>query len=274
MSLKLDELRKRLLQQPRPENGKGTPLAARTIVPALPPPEAFKSPEATPAKPTPAKLSDAATAKAPGRIHTDREQHEPAPNQEGVKSSGVTPAPLSTPSPRAVQGSTTKENLDQNQLGDAVRKVFDQTRPLQASFEDLTRSLSDIGKIAESAELALSPLKDFHGQLGQLAESFEPMRAFQTHLAEVGQTFEPMKVLHDQLAQIGESFQLHLDELVKALDPVKDFRDRIQELARSFDQASELQAELGELYQSLNSAGSAAPPPIANGLDKRIAAQN
>ena len=250
-------------------------MAAR-IVPALPSPEAFKSPEATLAKPGPTKPSDAVTAKVPDQIHPDREQHEPAPKQGRAKSSGVTPAPLSTPSPRTVQRSTAEENPDpdQNQLGDAVRKVFDQTMPLQASFEHLTQSLPDIGKIAESAELAVSPLKDFRGQLGQLAESFEPMRAFQAHLAQIGQTFEPMKVLHDQLAQVRESFQLHLDELVKALDPVKDFRDRIQELAHSFDQASELQAELDELYQSLNSRESAASPPIANGLDKRIAAQN
>jgi uncharacterized phage infection (PIP) family protein YhgE len=160
---------------------------------------------------------------------------------------------------------------DQYQIGEAVGKVFDQARPMQASFDELTRSLDQIGKIGESAELAFGPLKEFQGQLTQLAESFQPMRAFQAHLAEMAQTFEPMKVLHDQLAQVGESFHGHVEELVKALDPVKDFRERIVALAQSFEQATELQAELGELYRSLNSATSAAPSPIPNGLDKPAA---
>lgn len=267
MSIKLDELRKRLLhQQSRPENGKGEPLAARTITAALPPPEAFKPAEATSVKTPTAKLSDPGVTKSPNRTPS-RAEHDaaPKPKREEAKPTGATQAF------DALHIAPIKGDPDQYQIGEAVGKVFDQTKPLQASFDELTRSLSQIGKIEESAELAFAPLKEFQGQLAQLAESFQPMRAFQAHLAEIAQTFEPMKVLHDQLVQVGESLQGHVEELVRALDPVKDFRERILGLARSFEQASELEAELGELYQSLNSANSDAPPLMPNGFDKPAA---
>jgi hypothetical protein len=260
MSIKLDELRKRLLQQPRPENGKGAPLAARTI--ALPPPEAFKPPEATSAKTPMVKLSDPSVPKARTAF---REEDDAAPKREEAEPTDATTAPV------ALHIASMRDDPGQYQIGEAVGKVFDQTKPLQASFNELTRSLPQLGKIGESAELAFAPLKEFQGQLAQLAESFQPMHAFQAHLAEIAQTFEPMKVLHDQLAQVGESLQGHVEELVRALDPVKDFRERILGLARSFEQASEFQAELGKLYQSLNSASSDVLPPTLNGLDKAAA---
>jgi hypothetical protein len=264
MSIKLDELRKRLLQQPRPDNGKTAPLAARTIASALPPPEAFKPQEPAPAKTPAAKLSNPGVPKAADRA-IFREDNDDAPRREEAKPTGATAAPIS------LQVMPQGDHPDQYQIGAAVGKVFDQARPMQASFDELTRSLDQIGKIGESAELTFSPLKEFQGQLTQLAKSFQPMRAFQTHLAEMAQTFEPMKVLHDQLAQVGESFHGHVEELVKALDPVKDFRERIVALAQSFEQATELQAELGELYRSLHSATSNAALPKPNGLDKPAA---
>jgi len=245
MSIKLDELRKRLLQQSRPENGKAAPLAARTVTPVSHPPEAARSPEVSLAKTPAPKLSDPGAARAADRTPT-REEHDSA--REEAEPTGATRAPV------AINLGSIKGAPDQHQISEAVGKVFDETKPFQESLDELTRSLSQIEKIGESAELAFAPLKEFQAQLAQLAESFQPMRAFQAHLAEIGQTFEPMKVLHDQLAQVGESFHNHVEELVRALDPVKDFRDRILELAQSFDQVNELQAELGELYQSLNSA--------------------
>jgi ABC-type transporter Mla subunit MlaD len=254
MSLKLDELRKRLLQQ-QSQDGKAGPSAdtpassrvvdsIRTVEP--------KESELTAAEPPAAKLPEISSANGANL--------ETAPKRE----ENATSMPVRQSAP------SMKSNVTQDQLADAVAKVFEETRNFESRLDELRRMFSLVEQVGGSAEELFGPLRAFHGQLSQLARSFEPMRAFQTQLAQMAETFEPMKVLHDQLAQVADSFKEHLEQLVRALDPAKEFRERILRLAAIFDQANELQGQFRDLYSAFNASG-ADPEAGATGGNGRRA---
>jgi soluble cytochrome b562 len=244
MSLKLDELRKRLLQQPMDNGSYAMPSAGAE--PTGAPPEA----ETLPAKPElkavePAKSIEPTVVKT---IEIGQGKERPAAPKE---------ASITTLSGRtSVAMPKAEAPLNQNQLVESVAKLFEQTKTFQVRFDELTQAIDVIERLTESAGRLFGPLRAFHTQLSQLSASFESMRAFQIQLAELGKTFEPIKIVHDQFAQLSDSIQSNLAHLVKALDPAKDFRDRIMTLAQTLDQANELQADFGELYSAFR-AGSA-----------------
>jgi ABC-type transporter Mla subunit MlaD len=253
MSLKLDELRKRLLQQ-HSQGGNAVPSvdtpASSRVVDSGTTVEPKQS-ELTVADPSAPKLLEISS--------TNGANLETAPTRE--ESATSMPARQSTPS--------MKSNVTQDQLADAVAKVFEETRNFESRLDELRRMFSLVEQVGGSAEELFGPLRTFHGQLSQLARSFEPMRAFQTQLAQMAETFEPMKVLHDQLAQVADSFKEHLEQLVRALDPAKEFRERILRLAAIFDQASELQGQFRDLYSAFNASGGDADAHATGGNGRR-----
>jgi len=238
MSLKLDELRKRLLQQQPQDTNAGpsadTPASSRVVeaVRTVEPKEI----ELKAAEPSPAKIVEISS--------TNGANLENAPQRE--ENTGRIPIRQSAPS--------MKDSVNQDQLAEAVAKVFEETKNFESRLDELGRMFSLIEQVGGSAEELFGPLRSFHGQLSQLARSFEPMRAFQAQLAQMAEVFEPMKVLHDQLSQVADSFKDHLEQLVRALDPAKEFRERILRLASIFDQASELQAQFRDLYSAFNTS--------------------
>jgi hypothetical protein len=244
MSLKLDELRKRLLQQPLDNGSYAAPPASPEPVDA--PPEA----ERLPAKPElkavePVKSMEPTVVKT---IEIGQAKERPAAPME---------ATVTTLSGRpSVAMPKAEVPFNQNQVIESVGKLFEQTKTFQVRFDELTQAIDVIERLTESAGRLFGPLRAFHTQLSQLSASFESMRSFQIQLAELGKTFEPMKIVHDQLAQLSDSVQSNLAQLVKALDPAKDFRDHIMTLAHTLEQANELQADFGELYSTFR-AGSA-----------------
>jgi hypothetical protein len=252
MSLKLDELRKRLLQQPL-DNGLG-PAPSSTATDEAVDEQQPEAVEKVSSKPElkavePARPSESTAVKT---IEIGQPKERPAAAKEGNFT-----ALLGRPNIAAVPKPDTL--LNGTPVIDSVGKLFEQTKTFQVRFDELTQGLDVIERMTESTVRLFGPLRVFHGQLSQLAVSFESMRAFQSQLAELGKTFEPMKLVHDQLAQLSESIQTNLAALVKALDPAKDFRDRIMTLVRTLEQASELQADFGELYSAfrVGSAGAA-----------------
>jgi hypothetical protein len=146
-----------------------------------------------------------------------------------------------------------------DQLAQAVAKVFEQTQTFQDKFAELTRMFGPIERIGQAAARSLEPLRGFEQQLVQLAHSFEPMRAFRIQLAQLAQTFEPMKGLHEQFAQFSEAFQIHLDRLAGSLQPAKEFQLELLELARAFDPVADLQAEFTRLADTFRATR---PPPM------------
>lgn len=287
MSLKLDELRKRLLLQqsgseggssepsPSAGNGKTANIAMLKVAEsaaareqsvakagAPEPNAAAKAPEPPvesdmPAEPSVAKAgptpSGVSVSEATDRASSSRGGSEPeAPKARFVAASGSSPQP-SVP----------------HELADAVGKVFEQTKAFQARLEELNRIFEPIDRMGNSAARAFAPLGGFQKQMAQLARSFEPMRAFQQQLSELAQDFEPMKALEGQLAQLADSFQTHIGDLIKALEPAKQIRDRIEQLGTAFDQAAELQEQFTEIYDAFRLSPSHGH---ANGLDVRDSA--
>jgi hypothetical protein len=258
MSLKLDELRKRLLQQPPPEMAAREPhrapangfaAAPDALSSKTPEPIALKSSETKPAE---TKVAEFRIAEAKEAAESKSQPEPAAAIQQSLKG---------PPSPG------NSDMAKQYQLQDSVAKVFEQTKTFEGRFDELTRTFGQIEKVADAAASVFAPLKTFHDHLAQLAVSFAPLRAFQAQLAQMAQTFEPMKVLHDQVAQLADSFQPHLAQLVGVLDPAKDFRERILALARSFEQVGEIQADFNELYSSFRSSGLDGGGKTVNGLD-------
>ena len=151
---------------------------------------------------------------------------------------------------QSLEGESMDQQNSQYQLAQAVAKVFEQTRTFQTKFGELTRMFEPIEQMGQATARTFEPLRTFEGQLVQLAHSFEPMRAFQLQLAQLAQTFEPMKGLQQQLAQLSEAFQLHLNRLAGSLEPAKEFQLQLLKLARAFDPVADLQAQFSRLVDT------------------------
>jgi len=266
MSLKLDELRKRLLQQPLDSGSSVAPLPADSAEPvSAPEPEALEKPLSKPELRAvePSKPGEPTAVRT---IEIGQVRERPAAPKEATVTTLNGRLPF-TAMPKA------DIPFNQGQVVESVAKLFEQTKTFQVRFDELTQAADVIERMTESAGRLFGPLRAFHTQLSQLAVSFESMRAFQLQLAELGKTFEPMKIVHDQLAQLTDSVQTNLAQLVKALDPAKDFRDRIMTLARTLEQASELQADFGELYSAFR-AGNDAAADDSGTLDRNDSRQS
>jgi hypothetical protein len=234
MSSKLDDLRRRVLQNPPPEGIAEPPVEA--VV-------SFKTRDSDTSNAEPKDIEPRvikAAERAPANADTETSKREEAATAVRAQARQGTPS--------------VKGDADRRQLSDAVAKVFEDTKSFEVRLYELRRILDQIEKDGGSADELFAPLRSLHVQLSQLAQSLGPMRAVQAQLAQLAETFEPIKALHDQLAEVGNSFQDHLAQLVRALDLAKNFRDRILRLAHTFDQAEGLQAEFSELYSAIRAA--------------------
>jgi methyl-accepting chemotaxis protein len=287
MSLKLDELRKRLLQQqsgsdggapePSPSAGSSkifgtfTPKAAEpAIAPKVPePPAAIKVPEVSSVgKAAEPPVESKQLALVPTAVDAAPKPSEGdiAPAGGRVSSSGGEPEPQGAGFHFGAPSIASSDPMVQHELADAVGKVFEQTKAFQARLEDLSRIFEPIDRMGNSAARTFAPLRGFQKQMAQLARSFEPMRTFQQQLSQLAQNFEPMKALEGQLSQLADSFQSHIGELIKALEPAKQMRDRIEQLGAAFDQVTELQEQFTELYDAFHLSPPSNGSQI-NGLD-------
>lgn len=210
MSLKLDELRKRLLQQEQPsdqnhpddQQPQGLTYSPREAVPPAPTPKEIAAPPIAP-------------------------ESAPQPEQQIP--------PTVTPHPSRPREAAPPPSVGAPQISEAVARVFEQTEAFQSRLNELRAMFEPIERVAKAAADSFDPLSAFRDQLAQLGRSFEPMKAFQAQLADLAQTFEPMRALQDQLSQIADSFQLEIAQLAKALEPAKLFRQKIVDLAKAFD---------------------------------------
>ena len=252
MNLKLEELRKRLLD-PMP----GSTVAASSVY-------RRSSSELYPEQGRPAEEVPLPANEAPAIKPASTAAAETAPQKPSVTSAVLD----------YVQGTgaaSEGESMDGNgqyQLAQAVAKVFEQTKTFQQRFAELNRMFEPIERAGIAAAHAFEPLKGFQRQLAQLAASFEPMRAFQIQLAELAQTFEPMKGLQQQLAQVSEAFQIHLGRLAKSLDPAKEFQAELLKLAHAFDPVADLQSQFLALVETFR-----AEPALATAKENGPGAQ-
>jgi hypothetical protein len=239
MNLKLEELRKRLLEPV------ATPATPSTSVYRRSSYELYTD-QSRSAAAGPGLGNDAAVAP----VDTNIVDTETAIADGGHSVSRAVLQYVQRTNASSLEGESMDQQNSQYQLAQAVAKVFEQTRTFQDKFAELTRMFEPIEQMGQAAARMFEPLRTFEGQLVQLAHSFEPMRAFQLQLAQLAQSFEPMKGLQQQLAQLSEAFQLHLNRLAGSLEPAKEFQLQLLKLARAFDPVADLQAQFSRLVDT------------------------
>lgn len=264
MNLKLEELRKRLLE-PLPAPSSGNTVYRRSSN------EIYSNPLPMVQQPI-----ERAVEQESGGITIGVPLVEPSASPSTTTEeppSSVTSAVLQYVEQAAVSAPEEEvmEAKSQYQLAHAVAKVFEQTKAFQDRFAELAKMFAPIERASQAAVRSFEPLRNFEEQIFQLARSFEPMRTFQSQLAELAQTFEPMKGLQQQLVQLSQAFQVHLGRLSKSLEPAREFQLELLKLARAFDSATDLQNQFEQLAETFKVGalpavqGASAAPLVTQG---------
>jgi hypothetical protein len=244
MNLKLEELRKRLLEPIPGQNGPNSSLYRHSSSELYP--TEVHEPEDVPLESSQAQQTEGVNP--PGK-----------PEAEGAQRKSVTSAVLQYVEQAAAANPGEAESMDENgqyQVAQAVAKVFEQTKLFQDRLAELNSMFEPIERAGEAAVRTFEPLRSFQQQLMQLAESFGPMRDFQLQLAQLARTFEPMKGLQQQLAQISEAFQIHLTRLTSSLEPAKRFQAELIKLSLAFEPVNDLQKQFAELAERFRTESS------------------
>jgi hypothetical protein len=246
VNLKLEELRKRLLE-PMPTVGTepGNKVYRRKLN------DEYSNPPA---------LARQASLRA------DSEELEPEAFGQELPESGETTLPMPPEEPpRSVSTAVLQyvqqagkrapeeeavESNSEDQLAQAVAKVFEQTGNFQDRFGELAELFAPIERASQAAVRSFEPLRRLQKQIFQLARSFEPTRSFQNQLAALAENFEPMRGLQQQLLQLSEAFQNHLGRLSKSLEPAREFQIELLKVASAFESATELQNQFQELAET------------------------
>src|SRR6266851_4615399 len=267
MNIKLEELRKRLLEpkitpaEPGTTRDSGSareqgdpdavdpwirrrqavPSAPASLGPAGTKGERLHADQPRSAKPDDSAFHQQPTVEAVAPEHPTpeswnwgRSDKQPTAKQPTAEAVAAEPAPAPEPS-NGVSGVVSQyaepapasSTEGESQLAQAVAKVFEQTQTFKDKFSALT-------------------------------EMFEPMRVFQIQLAKLAQTFEPMRGLQEQFAQLSQAFQIHLNCLADSLQPARQFQLDLLKLARVFDSVADLQAQFTQLAETFKSTSAAA----------------
>jgi len=243
MNLKLDELRKLLLQ---PEPPMIRVQERRSGIPAANPSDRAD------------RDGDESNGNGSGRGGGGAEPNNPAVERGAIVSNNLTSEVLQ-------YVAENNEGKNQYQLALAVAKVFEPTKTFQESLARLTKTFEQVDILGQSASRALAPMKAFADQVAQIAQNFGPMKAFQDQLGQLANNFEPMKGLHEQLAQIGQAFHDHLLELAHTLEPAKKLQSKVTELARGLESVSEMQEQFERLAESFKVGAPSANGATTNG---------
>ena len=254
MNLKLDELRK-LLLQPEPPMIRVQERRSGNF--ATIPPERLGG--------NGSESNGSGGGGGSGSGSAAAEPNNPSGERGAVVSNSLTSEVLNYVS--GATGENGGEAKSQYQLALAVAKVFEPTRTFQESLARLTKTFEQVDILGQSASRALAPMKAFADQVGQIAQNFGPMRAFQDQLAQLATNFEPMKGLHEQLAQIGQAFHDHLVELSRTLEPAKKLQSKVAELARSLESVSEMQEQFDRLAESFKVGAAPSNGASADGVN-------
>jgi hypothetical protein len=230
MNLKLEELRKRLLDStPSTVPPPAETIYKRSAEPTSPPPE---SPVIT-------NITDAAEQKST----PVRDTQPPTAQEESLASTVL-----------QYVGENAEPGKSRYQLAQTVTKVFEATRQYQERLADLAKSFDTIEQTAEAATRAFEPIRAFREQMEKLSSTFEPMRSFQEQLGTLAESFEPMRALHDQIAMLAEAFQINLAEFARSMEPAKSFQVQIAKLAKAFEAVGELQGQFLKLSETFRVA--------------------
>jgi len=229
MNLKLEELRKRLLDP----TASATPSSAETI---------YKRSAEPTISPESLVVTDGIDA-AERRSTPLRETQQPMAQSDSLAGTVL-----------QYVGENADPGKSRYQLAQAVTKVFESTRQHQERLADLAKSFDAIEQTAQAAMRAFEPIRAFRDQMEKLSRTFEPMRSFQEQLGTLAESFEPMKALHEQIAMLAEAFQINLAQFARSMEPAKAFQLQLAKLAKTFEAVGELQSQFLELSEAFRVA--------------------
>ena len=230
MNLKLEELRKRLLD----------PTATASAAPA----ETIYRRSADPISPPESPVVTNGIDAAERRSTPLRETQQPTAQPDSLAGTVL----------QYVGDNAADPAKSRYQLAQAVTKVFESTRQYQERLADLAKSFDTIEQTAQSAARAFEPIRAFREQMEKLSSTFEPMRSFQEQLGTLAESFEPMKALHEQIAMLAEAFQINLAQFARSMEPAKAFQAQLAKLAKTFEAVGELQGQFLDLSETFRVA--------------------
>lgn len=232
MNLKLEELRKRLLDPTAPSAPSSTETIYRRSAEPISPPEP--------------RVAAAGIDATEGRSTPLRETQQSTADPDSLASTVL-----------QYVGENTAPGDSRYQLAQAVTKVFESTRQYQERFVELAQSFEVIEQTALSATRVFEPIRAFRDQMEKLSRTFEPMRSFQEQLGTLAESFEPMKALHEQIALLAEAFQINLAQFARSMEPAKAFEVQLAKLAKTFEAVGELQSQFIALSETFRVASRA-----------------
>ncbi|HEX3410018.1 MAG TPA: hypothetical protein VHS07_07030 [Candidatus Binataceae bacterium] len=270
MNLKLEELRRRLLEPVATPPAQSTSVYKRSSADLVVVSHKLNGAAEAKATSPAVEPADAGVYRPPvaPKMSDGKVKVLAAATPSGIREAALRyaeNAPLETSA-----GENSMESNSQYQVAQAVSKVFEQVKAFEARFVELTRTFEPVEALAQSAAKSFTPLRAFQEQLAQLSRSFEPMRAFQLQLADLAQSFAPMKGLQHQLGLLSDAFEININQLVRALEPAKEFQAQLIKLARAFEPATELAddfALLANTFRGENDAPANGVAPVSAPVD-------
>jgi hypothetical protein len=243
MSLKLEELRKRLLQSgalgPVPsiksgrQDSSGLPIFVQQLVDEGAREKNTLTSEEHPAAPS---SSEVVSPSEPIVLEKD---HEAATAAAGAE--------LKLPSAATAKANGHIHFSSANQLVPAIDKFFEPARQCQQRFNEITQSCEVINQLARSTLELCQPLRNFGDRLRKLSKAFFSIRTFREELNTLAESFEPIGILNEQIVQLEGAIQAQIAEVAITLESAKTLRARIAELEQSVDSVSELETQFLEL---------------------------
>ncbi len=235
MSLRLEELRRRLLQ-PGP-----SPAATYTALQREP------SAGSTPNSHAPTESTNG--------FETSEDEGASMKQQYPGSQGSSQDEPLSRDMSDEVRREVAPEATElQDDLTQAVAKLFEPARQCQERFAEIAGSSASIVELTNSTADLYEPLKKFRDHIQRLSISYGTMRAFQDELGVLAESFEPVRVLHEKIVQLAEAVQAHLADLAKSLEPAALLRSQIAKLAAILDSVGELQTQFYDMSSSFGPA--------------------
>ena len=246
MSLKLEELRRRLLQ---PGSVGPAPSAAlrsgRQVSSALP---VFAQ-----------QLTDEDARRKNALTSEERSSAEVGSLVEPIVLEKDDQAVAAAAAPKAPAAGTLKVSghtdvSSANQLAQAIDKLFEPARQCQQRFREITQSCEVINQLTRSTLELCQPLRNFGDRLRKLSKAFFSMRTFRDELNILAEFFEPIRILNKQIVQLEGAVQAQLAEVTMTLESTKTLRIRITELEQSVDSISALETQFVELSRCFGAA--------------------
>jgi hypothetical protein len=138
-----------------------------------------------------------------------------------------------------------------NELARAIDNLFE---PVRHCLGEIPQACEAVSQLTRPTLEMCQPLRNFRDHLQRLSGSFASMRTFRYELDVLAESVEPIGVLNRQTIQLEDAVQAQLAEVVKTLESTKTLRMRIAELGRTVDSASELEAQFLELSRNFGAA--------------------